>query len=216
MENQSVAIEAPIQITTPKTSYTFDNLSPDTNYVVDIHSMVGTVQSSESSIDFRTSRQTALRQPINLRQIGETSRSISVSWETNPSVKTVSVRLMNAAGNIEVVEPKSLRGNSVEFNYLEPSRKYKLEIVALDGNRRSMPKELYVHTAPASPSNINIRPISSRSMEVTWANGIYATDNTYLELYLTQGMQPIGQKIAVPFKEPQKYIYNNLIPNVGF
>ena len=147
---------------------------------------------------------------------GETSRSVSVSWETHPSVKTVSVRLMNAAGNIEVVEPKSLRGNSVEFNYLEPSRKYKLEIVALDGSRRSQPKELYVNTAPASPSNIIIKPLSSRSIEVTWATGIYSPDKTYLELYYTQGMQPVGQKVAIPFNQPKKYVYNNLIPNVGF
>ena len=87
--------------TTKLTRHTFNNLRPDTEYIVEVYSMIdssGLTSNESKNIQFRTSNPKQLNVPRNVRQVDQTSFSITVQWEMGDNVQKVHLRLLS--GNV--------------------------------------------------------------------------------------------------------------------
>ena len=161
---------------TSNTNFLFNNLRPDTEYIVEVFSMISSKQltSNESrNVNFRTNTPRQLEAPRNLRQTSQTSFSITVQWEMPRDVNNVHLRLLAGMRPVEEFDSKS---NQHTFSMLETSRQYKLVVFSSENMAKSPPIELFVHTAPLLPVNISPSSPSSDEIIVGWQNGPYPGD----------------------------------------
>ena len=167
------------------TSYTAQNLLPNTSYsfIVRAKDAAGNVSEGSNTVNILIDTQEPTA-PTNLRVLGNTSNSITLTWGT--STDNVGVVGYNIYQGVQLIST-TLNGLTTSFTVpnLSPNTWYSFTVRAIDaaGNRSDASNVInaIIDTLPpTAPSNLQIAGSTSSSVTISWGE---SNDNVEVIVY---------------------------------
>lgn len=150
--------------TTPGTSYTFTNLSPDTRYIVTVYGIASDSAQSAPVYDTVQTSAVAPQSPTDL-MVTPTETTVSASW-TGSSVDTSYTVQIN--GQTPVVTT----GTNYLFTGLQPDTTYTVTVFGSNGSGGSSAVDTIVQTSPTvtgfSAPTVSSNNTTATATTLTW------------------------------------------------
>ncbi|XP_071943131.1 uncharacterized protein [Antedon mediterranea] len=168
--------QSPIEVSASSSSYTLENLNPDTEYTISVAAYTGTQGrklSDKKTLIIRTKLDCSIAEPIGLSAVSQNPASIQVSWNdpTNDNYDgfIVSYTAGNGQPSSSVFVLKDIR--NVELSGLISSEEYTITLVtAREGTTTEKSGELTVtETTESMNFGLVLVKAGDTSLSFTWS-----------------------------------------------
>ncbi|XP_039253188.2 uncharacterized protein LOC120330347 [Styela clava] len=172
------------------------DLQPDTEYTIEVTSILNDVASQPTTIKVVTPLKTpedTEAEPLTNRDRPD-STSVRVRWDIDDTVPEYEVKYYSVIriGDEEIYgEPRILRVPSrdggVTINHLMPATEYIVEVKAVSGPKTSQPGKVTVTTPLDRPDRVDIGEPGEENITIQWQHPVGEVTEYVVELVPTDG-----------------------------
>ncbi|XP_064828505.1 tenascin-like isoform X1 [Oncorhynchus masou masou] len=199
-----------VDLSTSDKQYSFDSLSPDTEYQVSLISRRGDDTSEPVSEIFTTD----LDAPKDLKPLGQTDDSVTLKWiNSRADVDSYRVKYSPISGGSHGEEVFSRGpGDSTQATItgMKPGTEYGIGVTAVKNERESLPATTNAATDLDGPKDLEVSESTETSMTLVWRRP-RAKITVYRLVYISRDGR--REEVEVP-GTATTYVLTNLTPGM--
>ena len=208
------------QVATNTTSYSDNNLTPNTQYCYQVRAYNSAGNSNYSNESCATTSDVPPNDPTNLSATAQSSTQINLSWTDNSDNETgfKIEQKSGSSGNWSEIAQVAANTTSYSDNNLTPNTQYCYQVRAYNSAGNSnYSNESCATTSdvpPNPPTNLSVTPQSSTQINLSWTDN--SNNESGFKIERKEGSGGAWSEIAQIGANTTTYNDNNLTPNTQY
>jgi len=208
------------QVATNTTSYSDNNLTPNTQYCYQVRAYNSAGNSNYSNESCATTSDVPPNDPTNLSATAQSSTQINLSWTDNSDNETgfKIEQKSGSSGNWSEIAQVAANTTSYSDNNLTPNTQYCYQVRAYNSAGSSnYSNESCATTSdvpPNPPTNLSVTPQSSTQINLSWTDN--SNNESGFKIERKEGSGGAWSEIAQIGANTTTYNDNNLTPNTQY
>ncbi|XP_026096334.1 tenascin isoform X3 [Carassius auratus] len=206
-------IHRDVDLPATDTQYSLEDLKPDTEYRVSLHSKRGDVTSKPIFESFTTS----LDAPSDLKAVDQTDNSITLEWKNSrSSIDGYRIKYGPIAGGAHGEDMFPRRAGDTTratITGLKPGTEYGIGVTAVQNERESEPATTNALTDLDAPRDLEVRDSTETTLELVWKRPRAKFSTYRLAFVSADGRR---EEVELPATTATPYTLSGLSPGMRY